>query len=290
MARRLRRVAFGVNIYKRMKKLIVTEAQYKMLQKEGVEYTPEKIDQFVEEAKMVVAKAKELGAQAYNIVAATGIGEIMDDTKKYDELLAKMEGSYEKFDQAHTKYYNIAEMYDYMNLPDNVKELETITSELDNAKEVIYRIYNKFEEILDAAKKIAEYKPEQPAEEVDEQFFKGLKDKVSQIKDKVTQAVKPSKEVTQAGRPPQGRDLDQLKSEWSKINANTSDLRGYGEATGPNLNSIKTAAEMAAKTAIMKKLNRQQASFGVEIKDEAVFQLENGNYIQLIVLEPNNIK
>ena len=42
---------------------------------------------------------------------------------------------------------------------------------------------------------------------------------------------------------------------------------------------------MKARMVILKKLNKQQAKFGSVIVDEALFQLENGNYIKLIVLE-----
>jgi hypothetical protein len=62
-------------------------------------------------------------------------------------------------------------------------------------------------------------------------------------------------------------------------------MRGYGEAVGQQENSAKTAAMMKARMAILKKLNKQQAKFGSVIVDEALFQLENGNYIKLIVLE-----
>jgi hypothetical protein len=123
---------------------------------------------------------------------------------------------------------------------------------------------------------------------VNEQLLKNIGDKIKTgVKDvvgKVKGAIQ-NKEVPQPGKPDKGRDLEQLRAEWSKINQDTSNMRGYGEAVGQQENSAKTAAMMKARMAILKKLNKQQAKFGSVIVDEALFQLENGNYIKLIVLE-----
>jgi hypothetical protein len=123
---------------------------------------------------------------------------------------------------------------------------------------------------------------------VNEQLLKNIGDKIKTgVKDvvgKVKGAIQ-NKEVPQPGKPDKGRDLEQLRAEWSKINQDTSNMRGYGEAVGQQENSAKTAAMMKARMVILKKLNKQQAKFGSVIVDEALFQLENGNYIKLIVLE-----
>jgi hypothetical protein len=123
---------------------------------------------------------------------------------------------------------------------------------------------------------------------VREQLLKNIGNKIKTgvqgVVDKVKGATQ-NKEVPQPGKPDKGRDLEQLRAEWSKINQDTSNMRGYGEAVGQTENSVKTAAMMRAKTAILKKLNKPQARFGAVIIDEALFQLENGNYIKLVVLE-----
>jgi hypothetical protein len=111
-----------------------------------------------------------------------------------------------------------------------------------------------------------------------------IKAGVQGVVDKV-KGVTQNKEVPQPGKPDKGRDLEQLRTEWSKINQDTSNMRGYGEAVGQKENSVRTVAMMKAKTAILKKLNKPQARFGSIIVDEALFQLENDNYIKLVVLE-----
>jgi hypothetical protein len=111
-----------------------------------------------------------------------------------------------------------------------------------------------------------------------------IKAGVQGVVDKVKGAIQ-NKEIPQPGKQDKGRDLDQLKAEWSKINQDTSNTKGYGEAVGQTENSVRTAAMMKAKAAILKKLNKPQARFGSNIVDQAMFQLENGNYIYIVVLE-----
>lgn len=123
---------------------------------------------------------------------------------------------------------------------------------------------------------------------VKEQGLKNIGNKIKagiqNVADKVKGAIQ-NKEIPQPGKQDKGRDLDQLKAEWSKINQDTSNTKGYGEAVGQTENSVRTAAMMKAKAAILKKLNKPQARFGSNIVDQAMFQLENGNYIYLVVLE-----
>jgi len=111
-----------------------------------------------------------------------------------------------------------------------------------------------------------------------------IKAGVQGVVDKVKGAIQ-NKEIPQPGKQDKGRDLDQLKAEWSKINQDTSNTKGYGEAVGQTENSVRTAAMMKAKAAILKKINKPQARFGSNIVDQAMFQLENGNYIYIVVLE-----
>lgn len=126
---------------------------------------------------------------------------------------------------------------------------------------------------------------------VNEQLLKNIGDKiktgVQNVVGKVKGAIQ-NKEIPQAGRPDKGRDLDQLRAEWSKVNQDKSNMRGYGEAVGQNENTATTAAMMNARVAILKKMGKQQAKFGTGIVDEAMFQLENGNYMKLVVLEVQN--
>lgn len=126
---------------------------------------------------------------------------------------------------------------------------------------------------------------------INEQLLKNVGNKIKTGVQNVVNKVVPNKEMTIPGAPPsKGRNLEQLRAEWSKINQDTSNMRGYGEGVSPNLNGARMSAKMNADVAILKKMGKQQATFGSIIIDEATFQLENGNYINLVIIEPNNIQ
>ena len=128
---------------------------------------------------------------------------------------------------------------------------------------------------------------------IKEQILKNLGDKIKtgaqNVVNKVSGKVSGPQPVAASPQTAPGRNLDQLKAEWSKVNQDMSNMRGYGEAVGQTESSVKMAAMLNAKSAILKKIGKSSARFGVEIKEEALFRLENGNLIKLIVLEPNNI-
>jgi len=120
-----------------------------------------------------------------------------------------------------------------------------------------------------------------------EQLLKNLGDKIKSGVQNVVDKVKggQNKEVTQPGTINKGRDLEQLRAEWTKINQDTTNMSGYGEAVSPTLSSARMQAQVKARVVILKKLGKQEATFGSDIVDEATFQLENGNYVNLVLIK-----
>jgi hypothetical protein len=134
---------------------------------------------------------------------------------------------------------------------------------------------------------------------------KNVNDEISRIKDmmgmieeqkfldKVKQKIQGAftKKDSQQPAAPQekSRNYEELKAEWSKINADTSNMNGFGEGRSVDLNMARTMADMNARTAILKKIGTNKASFGTEIVDEVLFQNTDKSYIKLIVMSPNNI-
>jgi len=57
-----------------MKKILVTEAQLKMLQEDGWQYSPEKIDEFIEINKNNLDKANKVLRAAFNAISAISSG------------------------------------------------------------------------------------------------------------------------------------------------------------------------------------------------------------------------
>jgi hypothetical protein len=122
---------------------------------------------------------------------------------------------------------------------------------------------------------------------ISEQLLKNVGDKIKTGVKNVVDKVKGggNKEVTQPGTINKGRELEQLRSEWTKINQDTSNMTGFGEAVSPTLSSARMQSQVKARAEILKKLGKQQATFGSDIIDEATFQLENGNYVNLVLIK-----
>lgn len=124
---------------------------------------------------------------------------------------------------------------------------------------------------------------------IQEQILKNLGNKIKSGVQNVVNKVSGAQPVAASPQTAPGRDLDQLRAEWSKVNQDMSNKNGYGEGRSPDENMVTTMAMMNAKAAILKKLGKTSAKFGVEIKEEALFKMENGTYVKLVVLEPVNI-
>lgn len=124
---------------------------------------------------------------------------------------------------------------------------------------------------------------------IQEQLLKNLGNKIKSGVQNVVNKVNGAQPVAASPQSAPGRNLDKLRAEWSKVNSDMSNKNGYGEGRSNNENGARTSAMLNADAAIMKKLGKQTATFGSEIVDQALFKLENGTFVQLIILEPVNI-
>ncbi len=139
-----------------MKKILITEAQLRMLENEGWSYSPEKIDEFVIAAEKELVEAKKVLNTAHNAITMMSIGEMMDDIARYESFVADVEKYQKHYEKVFEKYYDIVEMYDWMDRPDNVANLERIDQQIDTVQNDLYRVYNSMEEIVDSVKKLKE--------------------------------------------------------------------------------------------------------------------------------------
>ena len=102
---------------------------------------------------------------------------------------------------------------------------------------------------------------------------------------KIADITKKPEQQTIPGKKPEGRDFEQTRSEFAKVNQDMSKKTGFGEAVGQNDNASRTHAMMNAKLVILKKMGATEAVFGFRIIDEAMFQLPNGNKHYMVVIE-----
>ena len=115
-----------------------------------------------------------------------------------------------------------------------------------------------------------------------------IKKTAGKIGDKLSNYSQTGNEPTQQqipGKKPEGRNFEQTRAEFAKVNQDMTRKIGFGEAVGQNENASRTQAMMAAKAVILKKLGVSEATFGSRIVDEAMFQLPNGNKHYMVVIE-----
>ena len=97
---------------------------------------------------------------------------------------------------------------------------------------------------------------------LEEQLFKKLGDKIKTGVNKVTQTitdkVKPQQQQTQS-QPPQekSKTYEEIRAEWTKINSDMTNMRGFGEGTSREQNLARQMGELNARVAIIKKMGKQ---------------------------------
>lgn len=74
-----------------MKKILITEAQLRMLENDGWSYSPEKIDEFVISAEKDLTEARRILTGAHNAITVISIGDMMDEIGRYESFVTDIE-------------------------------------------------------------------------------------------------------------------------------------------------------------------------------------------------------
>jgi len=139
-------------------KVIISENQFaNILEQMKIEYTPDKIDEFVQEGIKYIAGLKKLYEQYYNDLMTVSIGEVFQNPNSIKNILDKLEKSKDMIDKVSTKYYNAVEMYNIGEYPDNVDKLDRIYSEIDVIQYDIDQIEDIYRAIYDSVQHYIEW-------------------------------------------------------------------------------------------------------------------------------------
>ena len=132
---------------------------------------------------------------------------------------------------------------------------------------------------------------------LEEQFLKGLGDKIKTGVNKVTQTitdkVNPQQQQTQSQPSQQkSKTYEEIRAEYSKVNSDMTNMRGFGEGSSRDESLARQMGEFNGRVAIMKKMGKQNAQFGSTIyygdNDEyapKMFVTKDGIYNYLVVME-----
>ena len=135
-------------------KIKLSEEQLRKLVEQKISYTPEKIDTFNEQAMKVLENVQQTRNKYYNNVVTLTISDVIQEKGSYQNMRKEIGEMYSKFNEHHTKYFNIVDMYDFLDMPNNVKHLEKINDKIEKYTEDLYYIGNALEDIINAVEYI----------------------------------------------------------------------------------------------------------------------------------------
>lgn len=133
-------------------KITITEEQYQKLLEADLSYTPEKIDEFIRQAMKALDESETAKNKYHMDIMTLTIEEVFNNKEGYEKLAEKINTHHEEVEKHYNKFYKIVEMYDFLNLPDNVRKLEKINERIYDTAQHIYHLSNALEEIVSAVK------------------------------------------------------------------------------------------------------------------------------------------
>jgi hypothetical protein len=133
-------------------KITITEEQYQKLLEADLSYTPEKIAEFIDEAQTYLNNARMLKNKYYMNVTTLTISEVMEAEVHFQKLSEKMDSDHNQIESKYNGYYNIIEMYDFMNRPENINYFEKINDRIYDVAQDIYKLSQALEEIVESVK------------------------------------------------------------------------------------------------------------------------------------------
>jgi hypothetical protein len=117
-------------------------------------YTPEKIDEFVANAKKDVEAAKSLFTLAYEKIIDINIGDAVNSPESIKALADKVKQIKSSIKKKTDTYYDAINMYETGEYPDNVSELDRVNDTLDGLEGDMSKLYYALEEILMAVSEL----------------------------------------------------------------------------------------------------------------------------------------
>ena len=118
------------------------------------EFSPEKIDEFVVQASKEANTGSRILESYINKVALLTVSDILEDQEKINSLITQIEEVQKQYFKLYNRYFNIVDLYDYLEAPDNVKMLEKRKDELDEIQMNLDDVKEALEILVEAATKI----------------------------------------------------------------------------------------------------------------------------------------
>lgn len=122
------------------------------LVEQSLGYTPERIDDLIQESSAFYGKAKNYFNKSYSFVLTLTIQECIQNHQSIVKRFEEMQEAKKVIDARFNKYYDIVDSYEIGEYPENVMDLEKISDALDGLSMNMGHVVDSMRDILDSAK------------------------------------------------------------------------------------------------------------------------------------------
>jgi DNA repair ATPase RecN len=123
---------------------------------EEMNYNPEKIDQFVDKARTELESIEKGYKQALNLISNATLKDVADNPERFNTLLEKVASLKKLCKDKYGQYFDVVEMYDWMDRPKNVKELEDMANTIDEYGDDVNQLHEVLKEMLYVVKRMGD--------------------------------------------------------------------------------------------------------------------------------------
>jgi len=120
---------------------------------ENIQYTPEKIDEFVKQAEKELEEVKRVFRALKANIETLSIDEERSNPGRANQLKDKASQGQAYAEKLTTKYRDIVDVYDFLDAPKNVKKLEKLADQFDN----YYVDFDQLDSAASAFSEVVEY-------------------------------------------------------------------------------------------------------------------------------------
>jgi predicted secreted acid phosphatase len=127
---------------------------------EQIEYTPEKIDEFVADASKTLDTGKKVFDLFLNRIGDLSVMSVIESPEEANQLLKKVQETKKVIENKFEKYFDITDAYGYDEFedrPDNIEKLERLATELDSLVFDYDPLIDVLTEMIDAARRLKQF-------------------------------------------------------------------------------------------------------------------------------------
>jgi sulfite reductase alpha subunit-like flavoprotein len=110
---------------------------------------------------------------------------------------------------------------------------------------------------------------------------------VNQVAQKIADKTKPQPQQ-QTTQQPIAKTMEEVRNEWSKINSDMSNMKGFGYSKSKDEHIVREMGQMNGRIAIMKKMGKTDVTISASPIDEKLYKDKDGTFHYLVIMQLND--